>query len=864
MSMNKFIRLLQERIEGAQNESDASAFDDCLVYGECIFKLAIAFVVAGLADDKEGTRYTIERQLVSANSIGEWADALDQMTIGPASVHVYPGFRAILREITQNCASGSWQHEASRYLRDALVALGEGERLGHQRVPLRAWFRDFVAFRNKTRGHGALTIHKKALCYQDLRASIDLIAANLQCFSVETAYLYRSLSGKYRVSPIFSNADAFRPLKSSREFSLDNGVYIYVDDFIRLNLVESDPELRDFYLPNGNRKPTGYEVLSYATGERVHLESARYKNSGLVLVKSETEGRRSLEIIGNVFSNMPLALADYVERQEIENALAKNLQDDRRLIVTLQGRGGIGKTALTLHVLSALAHRDCPFYRILWFSARDIDLLPRGAKRVRPQILDLDDVAKLYSELSDAPGDKGAASELFLTSLSDGGFPSLYVFDNFETLQEPVEFFELIDTHIRHPNKILITTRHREFRGDYPIDVRGMKHSECIELIEKTSRKLGIWSQLSDKYIENLVEESDGHPYVIKLLLGETERSGNFGNVRRIIASADDVLSALFERTFARLSPVAQRVFLTVSSWRSLVPFFALEVVLLEAEGEERVDVQAAIDELSGLSFVEVIESLEDSEYLVSVPSVAATFGKKKLLTSPQKIVIERDVFELQKFGSLKRQDLGRGVKRLIDGYLSQLARKLENGELAVLDLMPRLEYLAIRYPTVYLRAVEMFKESDEPRRFEFIIRFLQAYLEVSHGRADAVGAWVELSQIYRDMGNTQGEIHALVEMSSLADAPFHLIARAADRVNSTLRDGYSFSDAEERVLQLKNLVANFRRRIDEGDANDYSKLAWLCLNMKDPGQAKDIVGKGLEIDPNNGHLIKLIDRLES
>jgi hypothetical protein len=44
--------------------------------------------------------------------------------------------------------------------------------------------------------------------------------------------------------------------------------------------------------------------------------------------------------------------------------------------------------------------------------------------------------------------------------------PLLLVFDNFETVQQPIDTFHWLDTHVRCPNKVLITTRHRSWRDD--------------------------------------------------------------------------------------------------------------------------------------------------------------------------------------------------------------------------------------------------------------------------------------------------------------------------------------------------------------------------------------------------------------
>jgi hypothetical protein len=81
---------------------------------------------------------------------------------------------------------------------------------------------------------------------------------------------------------------------------------------------------------------------------------------------------------------------------------------------------------------------------------------------------------------------------------------------------------------------------------------------------------------------------------VIKILLGEVAKAGELVKVERIVADSDEILKALFERTYSGLSPVAKRVFLTLCNWRSLVPQIALEAVLLRPSNE-KMDVLSAL-----------------------------------------------------------------------------------------------------------------------------------------------------------------------------------------------------------------------------------------------------------------------------
>jgi hypothetical protein len=53
-----------------------------------------------------------------------------------------------------------------------------------------------------------------------------------------------------------------------------------------------------------------------------------------------------------------------------------------------------------------------------------------------------------------------------------------------------------------------------------------MTHEEFSELVGDVSALLGISALIDSAYREQLFEESDGHPYITKILLGEVANAG--------------------------------------------------------------------------------------------------------------------------------------------------------------------------------------------------------------------------------------------------------------------------------------------------------------------------------------------------
>lgn len=489
-------RMLQ-RVEAAKEDSDTSYFVVLMYMGELVTKFTVAALVAAIMNDKDRHRYRELHRLVRADGIGDWADALGGVLTGPASQFLQRQARVEQRELTQRLASG-WQYQAVSQLNSCMKLLdGTREQLP-SKVDGRRWFSIFAELRNKTRGHGAPSAQLCSKLAPLISSSIDLVIANHSLFRRPWVYLHRNLSGKYRVTTLTDtvNAEEFERLKSDRSTSLPNGVYTYFDRPTLVELLVSDPERNDFFLPNGGFNGKHFEYLSYITGHTVEAEAAPYLIPATELPPSETEGVGLLDVQGMSFGNLPPIPAGYVERKDLENILKARIIDERYPVITLAGRGGIGKTSAALATLHAVAGEG-RFGALLWFSARDIDLLQEGPKVVRPQIHTELDIANEFVRLT-SPAD--ALKEGFdplgylAGALSKGLFeaPTLFVVDNFETVRSPAEVFTWLDTYIRPPNKLLITTRFRDFKGDYPVDVLGMTDRESLTLVNSMAHSLQI------------------------------------------------------------------------------------------------------------------------------------------------------------------------------------------------------------------------------------------------------------------------------------------------------------------------------------------------------------------------------------
>ena len=871
---------INDRIERDKEEGDIAFCQALLLKLEFLTKVVTAGVVACLDDDRDRSRYSLERRLVRADSLGTWRTVLDEALVGSAAQCMRPGAREFVKDLTERVGRDDWRGAAVSQLKDAASSLATEVEIG-AKESFRTMFRIAVEVRNRTRGHGAVRSDQCGDASPALERVLDTVEAKTLLLRLPWAYLRQNLSGKYRVTPLLGDPQPFEYLKKNQDdVRLPDGVYLHLEAgagtfrHVPVRLVFSDSELRDVLLPNGNYRgrTKKFELLSYGTNDDRDEDGTSWSAPPNRQPESETQGLESLEAVGSILTNAPPLSAGYVPRPALEAELNNELlEPDRHRIVTLSGRGGIGKTALALKSIAELGSLETPTYDVvLWLSARDIDLLDAGPRPVSRRVFTQRDVARAAAEILERPDHSARSSDagkFFESCLREGaeGGRTLFVIDNFETLQDPIEVFQWIDDHVRVPNKVLITTRSRDFRADFPIEVGGMTEKEAGELIDRRATALGIQDLSTPRYRRRLIEESEGHPYVIRLVLGEAAVQRKQVTPAGALSSANGVLDALFRRTFDALSAGAQRVFLLLSSWRVYVPEVAVEAVMLRRQAEH-LDVAKALAEVVRYSLVERTDSEDARSAFVGVPLVAALFGARELEVSRHKPTVLNDRELLMDFGAGKKRDAHSGVGPRIENLIRRVAKRSSAGT-GVLQGEDQsiLEYLADRFPEVYWRLADLVAGWDESplardKGREYLKRFI-----VSASGAEKASAWERLADLRSKDGDAIGEVQALCEAAEFSGASLRKLSGYANRVNNVVFGNpqmrITATWLADREMLLGRLVAALEKRRNSLSATDCSRLAWLHVNAGNAERGIDIARMGAEKDPANEYCARFLER---
>jgi hypothetical protein len=167
------------------------------------------------------------------------------------------------RAFTEKVGKGACQYESVKELNDIMKSIKKDYPTLSEKTSLRHWFQTFTELRNKTRGHGALTPAKSASLSSALASSINALAAKNPIFSLNWLFLHRNMSGKYSIIDLQTQSAPPAGVKDYLNISdenLSDGIYIWSDKLYSIELVHTDLDCRDFFLPNGDFRDENYEL----------------------------------------------------------------------------------------------------------------------------------------------------------------------------------------------------------------------------------------------------------------------------------------------------------------------------------------------------------------------------------------------------------------------------------------------------------------------------------------------------------------------------------------------------------------------------------------------------------------------------
>ncbi|MEI6778366.1 MAG: tetratricopeptide repeat protein [Chloroflexales bacterium] len=553
--------------------------------------------------------------------------------------------------------------------------------------------------------------------------------------------------------------------------------------------------------------------------------------------------------------NLPQrSYAEFIGRQDELAQLTRLLQPhprSRHFVVTIDGIGGVGKSALALELAYGYREHNAAlpeserFAAIIWVSAKRTLLTAGGIQQRRQTFNTLDDLFREVATVLEQPTILQASSDerRSLVAHALAAQRTLLVVDNLETVddEELLSFLrELPD-----PTKAIITTRHR-IDIAYAIRITGLPHADALRLMQVECEAKGV--RLAPAEMDDLERRTGGIPLAIQWSIGLMSLGHSVESVlRRLGQGQSDIARFCFAESVAQIrGRDAHRLLLALALFeRSVSRAMLGEVAGLAADPVGRDDGMA---ELLRLSLVN-----QKGDRFKLLPLTHA-FAQDELTRN---IELERDlrgrwieqlVAMATPYNTVHWQQPDRSLLRREGEHLESLALWAEAQE--------RPELLLTISPAVdgYYDAVGRWRDMvDLSRKIIAYARLLGDrtvlrnelnWLAWTIGQQglydDAEQAFAEAHSLATEMGDPVWQSEILINRAQLARRRGQ-ITRAQDYCNEALRNARLVGAAQQPFVRADIAIEQGKIARDGDDwprAEAYFQAARevFQINLENPG----------------------------
>ena len=286
---------------------------------------------------------------------------------------------------------------------------------------------------------------------------------------------------------------------------------------------------------------------------------------------------------GGLFVNVPIddfeLIGRRIEMRDLEQWLC-----GRDAVVTIAGRGGVGKTAVAIklvHKLWTVPVVSRLFKAIIWVTGKNSRLTAIGIEEFEAELTTYEQLIETLSmvleggNLEDIPLAKMEDDVSLLLSMQD--FPILIVIDNLETISDDYRIIEFIK-RIPHPSKILVTSRLGIGEIEHRLQLTGLNEKDAMTLARITARETGgelvdAILRLDDDRLTSWLQPVDGVAVAIKWMVAQIALGKSFESVHAVAGSSEsELVEFLFRDVYSLLTESARTMMCVLSIFHSNAP----------------------------------------------------------------------------------------------------------------------------------------------------------------------------------------------------------------------------------------------------------------------------------------------------
>jgi hypothetical protein len=384
-------------------------------------------------------------------------------------------------------------------------------------------------------------------------------------------------------------------------------------------------------------------MLMHAIANRLNIgESTAYRKQqealrqlALIIQTKEAQARTVYQSSLEERLRLPPEAQLFGVEEQLNNLLERLIVADTPWLVSIEGLGGIGKTALANASVrrSELINR---FHDTVWVSAKQRAFFPGiGLTDKTSPVLTVEGLIDTLLEqfghtadLAQPPQEKRIALTRLLKQA-----PYLIVIDNLETVVDYQTLFPML-WEIANPSKVLLTSRYslRTYPDVFCLALASLNKTNTFALIrhEANTRGSPMLANASDPELEGIYEVVGGNPLALKLVVGQTAflpLSQVLDNLKEARGkSITDLYSHIYWQAWQMLDVASQQTLLVMP----LVQEGTLNQ-LISLSRLEPAQLQTALQQLITLSLVQVEGDLEQRRY--SIHRLTETFLLNEAIT---------------------------------------------------------------------------------------------------------------------------------------------------------------------------------------------------------------------------------------